>query len=444
MKKISTDLWSLFWTQFFGALNDNVFKNALVILITYQGITLMGINSSALVALSGGVFILPFLLLSASSGQIADIFEKTMLVKLIKKIEIFIVILAIWGLFQKNYPLLLFVLFLFGIHSTFFGPLKYSLIPHYCTGETLVFSNALISSGTFIAILVGTILGGMASSDQNNLWVLKLLLILFAILGLYFANRLKTIPQAETTSGISIEQNPINWNFYSSTKLILKLAFKNSLVGILILGLSWFWFLGAGLLSLLPLISKNVFYSNEHVATLMLFTFTAGMGCGPFILEKLTKGRVVRALIPLSLVAMSFFIFDIALVINQVSRQSSLLNIMKSFHGILGISDFFKLTNSYRIIFDLFFIALFGGTFTVPQFAELQRITSRHELSRIIAANNIINAAAMVLVSLLLMILHQYHFEIDFVFRILGLFNIIMSICLIFYYRVEFNKYWRF
>ncbi len=444
MKKISTDLWALFWTQFFGALNDNVFKNALVILITYQGITLMGINSSALVALSGGIFILPFFFLSATSGQIADRFEKTMLVKLIKKIEIFIAILAVWGLFQKNYPLLLFVLFLFGLHSTFFGPLKYSLIPHYCNGKTLVFSNALISSGTFIAILVGTILGGMAASNQNNLLGLKLLLVLFAVLGLYFANRLKPLSQTEGFGESGAEVDPINWNFSASTILILKLAFKNSLVGILILGLSWFWFLGAGLLSLLPLISKNIFYGNEHVATLMLFTFTAGMGCGPFILEKLTKGRVIRAFIPLSLIAMSFFIFDTALVIHQVSHQRSLFNIMNSLHGPLGIDEFLKINSSYRVIFDLYFLALFGGTFTVLQFAELQRITPRLELSRIIAANNIINAAAMVCVSLLLMVLHLLHFKIAIVMGILGFLNIIMSIHLFCYYRTEFNKYWRF
>lgn len=441
MKKISKDLWSLFWTQFFGALNDNVFKNALVILITYQGVSLFGINSSALVALSGGVFILPFFFLSATSGHIADRFEKTMLVKIIKKVEILIALLAIAGLYQKNYPLLLFVLFLFGLHSTFFGPLKYSLIPHYTTGANLVFSNALISSGTFIAILVGTILGGMAASNQNNLWGLKFLLVLFATFGLIFANRLKPIPHEEE---VVVHTSEVDWNFWSSTRDILKLSFKNSMVGILIIGLSWFWFLGAGLLSLLPLLAKNIFHGNEHVATMMLFTFTAGMGSGPFVLEHLTKGRVVRSLIPLSLIAMSFFIFDIALVINHLTKQSDLMNIITTFTGEIGIKSFFHLKMSYRVLIDLFFLSFFGGVFTVPQFAELQRITSKLELSRIIAGNNIINSLAMVSVSLMLMILHQLGFNLSIIFGVLGVLNMLMSVTLIFYYRNEFNKFWRF
>ncbi|MBC7538869.1 MAG: MFS transporter [Bacteriovorax sp.] len=440
MKKISSDLWSLFWTQFFGALNDNVFKNALIILITYQGVSLFGINSSALVALSGGVFILPFFFLSATSGQIADRFEKTMLVKIIKKFEILISMLAIMGLTLKNYPLLIFVLFLFGLHSTFFGPLKYSLIPNYTKKENLVFSNALISSGTFIAILIGTILGGLAASNQSNLWALKFLLVLFATLGLMAANRLKPLESSEVVT----ESTAVDWNFRTSTRDILKLVFKNSMVGILIIGLSWFWFLGAGLLSLLPLISKNIFHGNEHVATLMLFTFTIGMGVGPFALDRITSGRVYRALIPLSLIAMTFFIFDIALVLNLIQKQSSMMGILATLNGEVNIHDFFQLKMSTRIILDLFFLSLFGGVFTVPQFAELQRITSGLELSRIIAGNNIINALAMVSVSVLLMILHQQHLSLSIIFGVLGFLNMVMSVVLIFYYRGEFNKFWRF
>ncbi len=434
MKKISKDLWALYGTQFFGALNDNVFKNALVILITYQGVSMLGINSSALVALSGGVFILPYFFFSATSGHIADRYEKTKLVKLIKKIEILIVFLAIFGLYQKNYPLLLLVLFLFGLHSTFFGPLKYSLIPHYSTPENLVFSNALISSGTFLAILMGTILGGLAASN----WGLKFFLILFAILGLLFANRLT--PEEH----IGVEHTDVDWNFWTSTRDTLKLTFKNSLVGILIIGLSWFWFLGAGLLSLLPVLSKNIFHGNERVATMMLFTFTVGMGLGPFVFERFSRGRVMRSLIPLSLVAMSFFIFDIALVINKIYKQSALMTIVTTLAGPVGVKEFFKLKMSYRIILDLFSLSFFGGIFTVIQFSELQRITSRTELARIVAGNNIINSFSMVSVSILLMILHQLSFNLSIIFGILGVLNVLMCVALIFFYRQEFNKFWRF
>jgi MFS family permease len=438
--RISQDFWALFWTQFFGALNDNVFKNALVILITYQGISLFGINSGALVALSGGVFISSFFFLSGTSGQLADRLEKTQLVRWIKQFEIVIALLAGVGLYSNHYALLLFVLFLFGLHSTFFGPLKYSLIPHYTKKEHLVFSNALISSGTFVAILLGTILGGIAASGSGKLWGLKFLLIFFAGLGLYFSKKLPRVESVHHEGEVS----PIDFNFFSSTKNILKLVFKNHLVAILILGLSWFWFLGAGLLSLLPLLSKNIFHGNEQVATLLLFTFTMGMGVGPFFLERVTKGRVVRAFIPLALVAMSFFIFDIAVVINQMSRQSDFLAVVATFKGELSISGFFHTGRSARTLFDLFFLSFFGGVFTVPQFAELQRITAAHELSRIIAGNNIINALAMVSVSVMLMILHQMHVSLAIIFGILGLLNILVGIGLIFFYRHEFNKFWRF
>lgn len=450
MKKISKDLSSLFWTQFFGALNDNVFKNALVILITYQGVSLMGMNSGSLVALAGGVFILPFFFLSGTSGQLADRFEKTTLVKIIKKFEILISFLAILGLYQKNYPLLLFVLFLFGLHSTFFGPLKYSLIPNYTTKENLVFSNALISSGTFIAILLGTILGGMAASDHDELLGLKFLLVLFATLGLYFANRLKPLKTESPDENFNEEKEVVtasthvDWNFWSSSRDILKLVFKNSMVGILIIGLSWFWFLGAGLLSLLPLLAKNIFHGNEQVATLLLLVFTVGMGVGPFILDRLTRGRVVRAFIPLSLIAMSFFIFDIALAINSMAKQSSFLGVLSSLNGDVGLQEFFQLKMSSRVLFDLFFLALFGGFFTVPQFAELQRISSGLELSRIIAGNNIINSLAMVSVSLLLMVLHQQKLSLSLIFGVIGFLNVLMSVILIYFYRREFNKFWRF
>lgn len=440
MKKITNDLWALFWTQFFGALNDNVFKNSLIIMITYQGISLFGINSSGLVALSGGVFILPFFFMSATSGQIADRFSKTMIVKLVKKFEIILCFLAIIGLTFKMYPLLLFVLFLFGVHSTFFGPIKYSLIPNYSTKETLVLSNALISSGTFAAILIGTILGGLAASNQNNLWGLKFLLLFFAILGLIAANKLRPIEADEN----EVSSVAIDWNFWSSSRDILKLIFKNSLVTALIIGLSWFWFLGAGLLSLLPLVAKNVFHGSEYVATLMLFIFTLGMGVGPFLLNKITKGVVYRSLIPLSLMAMSFFVFDIAFALKTLDKQTSFLEVINFVNGSVNIHDFFQLKMSTRIIVDLFFLSLFGGFFTVPQFAELQRITSELELSRIIAGNNIINALAMVAVSVLLMFLHQQHISLGNIFGILGILNVCASISLIYFYRNEFNKFWRF
>lgn len=439
MRKISKELNALFWTQLYGALNDNLFKSALVILITYKNISLFGVNSASMVALCGGVFILPFFLVSATSGQLADRLDKVWLSYRIKEAEVGIAILGALGLMMDNYYIMLLVLFLLGLQSTFFGPIKYSLIPHYAPKEQLIFANAMVSSGTFVAILLGTIIGGIAASLGDNYWPLIAVLLIIAYLGLYYAKKLPLQKDPNEINDVD-RQIKVDWNFFTSTRDILKLVFKNPMTALLIVGLSWFWFMGAGLLSLLPLVAKDVFHGSEAVATMMLFTFTIGMGLGPFILEKVTKGRVRRWIIPMSLVAMTLVIFDLSYVIKIASRQSFLLSLTQN----IGIKDFFALNMSARTIVDLFLLSLFGGMFTVPQFAELQRVTKDSELSRIVAGNNIINALAMVSVSILLMLFHQQKFSLSLIMAILGGLNIGMCIALLYFYKEEFNKFWRF
>ncbi len=435
MRKISPEFNSLFWTQFYGALNDNFFKSALVILITYKNISLFGVSPASMVALCGGVFILPFFFLSATSGQLADKLDKVWLSYRIKEAEVVIAILGAIGLVSGNYYLMLLVLFLFGVQSTFFGPIKYSLIPHYAPKDQLIYANAMVSSGTFVAILLGTIAGGYGT---GNHWPIVIALLIIAYLGLYYA---KKLPLENPTMTTEKEVLEVDWNFFSATTNIVKLVFKNPLVGLLIVGLSWFWFMGAGLLSLLPLVAKNIFNGNEAVATLMLFTFVLGMGIGPFVLEKITKGKVRRWVIPVSLIFMTLVIFDLSFVVKEASKHSFLLNILQE---PIGIKVFFKLDNSARVIADLFLLSFFGGMFTVPQFAELQRITPDGELSRIVAGNNIINSLAMVSVSLFLMIFHSQHLSLSVILAILGVFNMLMCMALVYYYKEEFNKFWRF
>ena len=436
MKKMTPELRSLFWTQLFGALNDNLFKSALIIFITYKSIGLFGVNSASMVALCGGVFILPFFFISATAGQLADKYDKVWLTYRIKEAEVGIAILGSVGIFLQNYYIMLLVLFLLGLQSTFFGPIKYSLIPHYSNNDQLIFANALVSSGTFIAILIGTIIGGLSVGFGDNYWPLVLVLLSVAALGLYNAKKLPL-------EKIRIEERKaivVDWNFFSSTRDILKLIFKNSSIALLVIGLSWFWFMGAGLLSILPLIAKDIFHGNEGVATFMLFTFTIGMGVGPFILDKLTKGKIQRWVIPMSLVAMSFFIFDLSFVIKSVSK----INFSENFRDSLSIKEFFTINSSLRIVLDLFMLSLFGGMFTVPQFAELQKVTHESELSRVVAGNNVINSLAMVTVSILLMILHQQKLSLSSVVSILGFLNVFMCIGLLYFYKAEFKKFLRF
>lgn len=436
MRKITPELNSLFWTQLYGALNDNLFKSALVILIAYKNISLFGVNSASMVALCGGVFILPFFFLSATSGQLADKLDKIWLTHRIKEAEVLMAVLGCIGIIFQNYYIMLFVLFLLGLQATFFGPIKYSLIPHYAPKEQLIFANAMVSSGTFVAILIGTIIGGVAAGFGDNYWPLIAVLLIVAYLGLHYAKKLPL-------ENINVEERAaivVDWNFFTSTRDILKLVFSNPLIALLIVGLSWFWFMGAGLLSILPLIAKNIFNGNENVATMMLFTFTIGMGAGPFLLEKLTKGKVRRWVIPMSLVAMTLFIFDLSFVVKSASKASFLLSIGDS----ISLRDFFRLNSSARVIFDLFMLSLFGGMFTVPQFAELQRVTKETELSRVVAGNNVINSLAMVSVSILLMIFHQQKFSLSTILALLGFLNILMCMGLMYFYKEEFNKFWRF
>lgn len=436
MRKITPELNSLFWTQLYGALNDNLFKSALVILIAYKSISLFGVNSASMVALCGGVFILPFFFLSATSGQLADKLDKVWLTHRIKEAEVLMAVLGCIGIIFQNYYIMLFVLFLLGLQATFFGPIKYSLIPHYAPKDQLIFANAMVSSGTFVAILIGTIIGGVAAGFGNNYWPLITVLLIVAYLGLHYAKKLPL-------ENVNVEERAaiiVDWNFFTSTRDILKLVFSNPMIALLIVGLSWFWFMGAGLLSILPLIAKNVFNGNENVATMMLFTFTIGMGVGPFLLEKITKGKVRRWVIPMSLIGMTFFIFDLSFVIKASSKGSFLLSIGES----ISIKDFFKLNSSARVIFDLFMLSLFGGMFTVPQFAELQRVTKESELSRVVAGNNVINSLAMVSVSILLMIFHQQKLSLSTILALLGFLNILMCLGLVYFYKEEFNKFWRF
>lgn len=438
MRNIPPAMSAIFWTQFFGALNDNLFKNALIILITYKNITLVNLNSGALVALCGGLFILPYLLFSATAGQLADKYEKSWLIVRIKKIEIVIALIGVLGLFFESFPLLLVVLFLLGMQATFFGPLKYSLIPYYSQKDQLVFSNALISSGTFSAILLGTIAGGISTSFENSTWPVIILLLLFSYLALHFAWKLpKTKMHNENLEAKKIK---VDWNLITSTRDILKLILKNQRITFLIVGLSWFWFLGAGLLSLLPLIAKNVFNGQVSIATLLLFIFVLGMGTGPFALEKIFKGFIPRWIIPVSLIMITLIIFDLSFVIKSAGQYSFLLMLGDP----VNLKDFFQLNMSTRIVADLFILSVFCGMFTVSQLVDLQRITMDSELSRVVAGNNIINALLMVLVSLFLMVAHFQKIPLHAIMGILGIFNVFMCVVLLFFYKDEFNKIFRF
>ncbi len=400
----------LMWTQFFGALNDNVLKNALVVLLAFKGIELWGLHAESLISLATLIFILPFFLFSALAGQIADKFEKSRIIRWIKLAEIFIMLLAGAGFYFGAYPILFFVLFLMGLHSTFFGPVKYSALPELMPTEKLTTANAYVEVGTFIAILVGTIGGGhLISLHDGELYVIGLLLII-SVAGYFTSRGVPTIRIADPN--LIVQLNPIG-----PTISTLKASRKNKAVFNSILGISWFWFLGAVILSLLPTMTTKILNGNEHVVTLFLATFTIGIAVGAIICEKLSFERVEIGLVPFGSLGMTIFLVDLALVLSGWTSSPERI----------GAGEFIAGSGSFRLLIDLFCIAIFGGVFTVPLYTLIQQRSDREHRSRIIGANNIMNAFFMVIGSGLLMLFLQIKISLATILIIYSGFNLLIS-----------------
>lgn len=423
--------YTLFIVQFLGAFNDNLFKNSLVLLITYKNVQLLGMDSSTLVAFSAGIFILPFFLFSSYAGVLADRYQKVQIAKLVKMSEVAIMSLALIGFLIESFAILLLCLFLMGVHSTFFGPIKYSLIPHYVEEKDLMRANVWVSTGTFIAILGGTILGGSLASLANH-WPLVITLFAVAFIGLKFSTELEPVVVID-------RELPMGEGHWATTKKVLKLTMKEKDIFSFIVGISWFWLLGSAILTILPMMAKVIFTSKEEVATLFLSTFVLGMGVGPFVLEKLSKGKVLLWLIPVTLFVISLFIFDLAYISNKIIKKTFIIS-----EPVFGVSEFLKMEGGVRVLVDLFFISCFGGMFTVPQFTMIQKLAEPRVLSRLIAGNNIWNAIFMVSISVFLMLLFSMKLHLSWVLAIIGVLNLLMSLILSYVHREEYNRFLKF
>ena len=427
---IKPELQKLFVIQFFGAFNDNVLKSSLLILMTYQYLTIPGVDPKLLVTLSSGLFILPFFLFSAFAGEVSTRFDKVSLMRMIKIMEVGCALIASIGFYTKNVPLLLLTLFLMGLHSTLFGPIKYSLIPKYCFEQRIVFGNALINAGTFLAILFGTMLGSYLAASPGQLWIIKFILFLSAGIGLYFTYKLDHLAPEDITF-------TVNYHFFKSTKRLIRSMRNEHEIINLVLGISFMWFMGATMLSIVPLISKEVFIAKEIVASSMLLIFTLGMGGGPFIYNKIFKGEVVKLIWPICLFLMCALFFDLAFILTQFEKGDLF---PRSFQ-LLSLTQFLELDYAKRFFLDLFLLAFFSGIFTVSQYAELQLIVAPESLSRVIAFNNILNALFMVFASVLLMSMFKLLLSFSVMISIVGLIAILFLFVLLFLYRADFEKY---
>lgn len=374
----------LFVTQFLGAFNDNVFKNAIVIFIAFTLADRADLNSSVLVILAGGIFILPFFLFSATAGQIADRYEKSLLIRHIKTAEIVIMAMGAAAFMMQHIWLLMFVLFLMGAQSAFFGPLKYGILPQHLAEAELTGGNGLIQMGTYIAILGGTMLGGVliAARDAGPLVTGITVLVIAA------AGRVASayIPRADASDPAL----RIDLNIFRQTVRIMQYAMEARAVFVAVIAISWFWFTGATFLSLVPTYARDVIAGNELVATLLLTAFSVGIGTGSLLCEKLSRGRIEPGLVPIG--ALGICIAGVDLHFAEIVNGTG---------GIQDAAAFLGAAGNWRVILDLTLIGLFGGVYIVPLYAMVQSRSAPAHRARIIAANNVLNALFMVVSALL-------------------------------------------
>ncbi len=367
-----------FGTQFLGAFNDNLFKNALVVLLTFQAASWTSLNPGILANLAAGIFILPFFIFSATAGQLADKYDKALLSRLVKLLEVVIMLLAGLGFAMHSLPVLLGALFLLGCHSTLFGPVKYAILPQHLHEDELVGGNALVEAGTFVAILMGTLAGGLLAGAGHPLWV-ALAGLLVAVAGYLASRGIPTAPAPEP--GLRINPNPL-----TETWRNVGFAQENRTVFLSILGISWFWLYGALFLAQFPAFAKNVLGGGESAVTLLLATFTVGIGLGSLLCERLSAKQVEIGLVPFGSIGLTVFGLDLALAAPGGLPAGA----------PLAFLDLLAAPGMVRVLLALFMLGVFGGFFIVPLYALVQLRSAPGHRARIIAANNILNALFMV------------------------------------------------
>ncbi|HKU91008.1 MAG TPA: MFS transporter [Steroidobacteraceae bacterium] len=408
-----------FLTQFFGAFNDNLFRNALVVSITY-GAAVAADDAAVLTNLSQGLFILPFFLFSAIAGQLADKYEKSRLIRQTRFVEVLLMLCAAAALYFGHLPSLFTLIFLLGVLATIFGPLKYSLMPQHLRQSELVGGNALVDSGTFLAILVGTICGGLlvptstaehtaAGSSHANM-VAAITMVVVAV-GTYLCAR--SIPRAEATDA----NLKVNFNPFTATWEVIRFASRTRAVFLSLLGISWFWLVGALILAQLPAYSKEVLGGDKTVFTLLLAAFSIGTALGSLACERLSGHKVEIGLVPLGSIGMTVCLIDLYFKHPQAHAAA----------GTLMSWTQFLAAGGWHVALDCGLIGLFGGLFIVPLYALILSRSAESHRARIIACNNILNAGFMVLAAALAIGWFELGFSIPQLFILAGVLNALVA-----------------
>ena len=396
----------LFWTQFLGAANDNLFKFAFTLLATYRAAEWGGLDASSAGFLIGAIFIAPFVLFSATAGQLADKLEKAALMRFVKNFEIAVMTIAAAGFLLREASLLYACVFLMGLHSTLFGPVKYAYLPQHLRDEELTGGNGLVEMGTFVAILAGTIAGGLlAKGGGEGALALAIACLALAAAGRLAAGYLPHSPAPDP--GLAI-----NWNPLSETWRNLAIAARDRAVLHAVLGISWLWFFGSIFLTSFTPFAREVLGGDENVVTLLLATFSAGIGLGALACERLSGRKVEIGLVPFGSIGMTVFAVDLWLASRGLAPE-----------GVRGALAFAREPANWRVMADLFLLAMFGGFYSVPLYALIQSRGESHHRARIIAANNILNAVFMIVAALAATGLLRAGLTLPELFLVLGLMN---------------------
>lgn len=401
----------LFITQFLGAFHDNLFKNALVVLILYGVANNAAENPEMLVTIAAGLFILPFILFSAMGGQLADKFPKQKIIRAVKLAEIAIAALGAAALFSGSIVLSFATLFALGTQSAFFGPSKYSILPDHLKTDELISGNALLNTGSFLAILFGTIAGTVLIAQDNGIATVSILLAATAIIG-YAAARLipPTVPKAPD---LKLDLNPI-----TETVDIMRHAFAQprkvvrSMVGV-----AWFYFLGGMFMAQFPNFTRGTLGGDEQVLALFLVMFSVGIAFGGLLNNRLLRGRVEAVFVPLAILGITIFSIDLYFASN-----------IKVGTELIGLKDFVTNPAHWRILFDVCMISICGGLFVVPLNAIIQHFTEDRQRARIIAGSAILNAVFIFASSVFSAALIAKGLEIREIFLTFALVNIAVAV----------------
>jgi len=383
----------LFATQFLNAFNDNFYKMAMVILVTFT-IYKDPETEAWFNALAGGLFILPSFLFSALAGQLADSRDKTWMIRLIKSAEIGIMIVGGAGIWLHNVPLMLLALFSMGMHSTFFGPIKYAILPQHLENDEVLSGTGWVEAGTYIAILGGTIVGGLIAPHHAIVGIVAV-----AIVGRLTASFVPPAPPEAEARDLVIDHNIFrsSWQIVSSTMHIPRLFLA-------IVSISFFWAIGAILAAQFPPLVKNALAADNTVATLFTAIFSVGVAIGSIVVNRLLKGRVSARYSPGSVIVMGLFVLDLWWSVKGWPHRDGTL---------MNWREFLSLTAGDRVILDLLGIAIAGGMFVVPLYAFLTTTVAKSQTARTVAANNIVNSGFMVAATLVLSLLIGLGLTID-------------------------------